>query len=67
MSSPSWHIANAKGQRWNALRDTFDWWVWGTDYPTREAAESEALLIVMKYPSHLGIIAVEKSFEKGET
>lgn len=57
----SWHIVGPDGKRWNHLHGSWDLWIFGTDYKTREEADEEALMLVVKRPEYIGKIVVEAS------
>ena len=57
----SWFVKNVTGRRWNRLSGSWAIWIWGTDYPTREAAEKDALYLAAKFPDLIGKISVEEA------
>jgi hypothetical protein len=61
MMSSKWYVTRANGDRWNALHASWGFWVFGTDYPNREAAEADALLLTVKCPEYIGKISVLES------
>jgi hypothetical protein len=58
MKRVTWHISNPEGQRWSEYRETWDFWIFGARYETREEAESVAMLLVSRNPGYVGKITV---------